>query len=66
MLNQWTHTKTSFYLEKGTYRNYCVVYDKKTQKELFRSGMCENRVLAAFQLNNFLKDHPLVINEVLN
>ena len=60
----WIHAVTGFYLERGTYLNFCVMRDKTTQKELFRSGKRETRGHVCFELQNFLNSNPLIINEV--
>ena len=61
----WIKAKTGFYLERGTYLNYCVVTDKTTNKELFTSGKKERKNEVCFELQNFLNSNPLIINEVL-
>ena len=51
--------------EKRTYTMYCIIKDKITKNEIFRTSECPARVDAVREVQQFLSKHPEMVNEFI-
>jgi len=51
--------------EKRTYTMYCIIKDKLTKSEIFRTSECQNRADSVREVQQYLTKHPEMINEFI-
>jgi len=61
---QFKYTITNFRTTPDGKRTFCIIRDKVTRSELFRSGESKNRSDVVCEMNQYLQKNPYLINYV--